>query len=92
MISWNRMNFYRAIDVWHREDGRRVVRYRCFQSLKTGRFCVQSADFYHHGKQPSELDAQFIELLTEQDPTERAGEYQTLEEAIAAHKRDFREA
>lgn len=82
---------YRAIEVWVRLKGRTVVRYRCLQSLDSGKYCVQSADFYHDGKNPTELDSdgQFIELFTEQDPAERAGEHDTLEAAIAAHNRDF---
>jgi hypothetical protein len=84
------MSTYKAIDVWERKD-RTVVRYRCFESLDTGRYCVQSADFCHHGKHLANLDNQFIELLTEQDPAQRSGDYETLQAAIAAHKRDFGE-
>jgi hypothetical protein len=85
------MSTYRAIDVWERKDADTVVRYRCFESLDTGRYCIQSADFCRHGKHPVHLDNQFIELLTEQDPAQRSGEYDTLKAAIAAHKRDFGE-
>lgn len=73
-------------------SGRTVARYRCLESLDTGKYSVQSADFYHDGKESRELEDQFIELLTEQDPAERSGEYDTLEAAIAAHKRDFGKA
>jgi hypothetical protein len=83
------MSLYKAIDIWERKDSRTVVRYRCFESLDTGTFSVQSADFYHDGKQPAKLDAQFLELFTEQDPAERSGEHVTLKAAIAAHNRDF---
>ena len=85
------MNTYRAIDVWERKDGRTVVLYRCFESLNSGRYCVQSADFYYDGKLSANLDSEFIELLTEQDPAQRSGEYDSLKAAIAAHKRDFGE-
>lgn len=82
------MPLYRAIDVWEREPGR-LARYRCFESLNTGMFCVQSVDFYHDEKSRPELESQFIELLSEQDPFERAGGYSTLQEAIRAHKAEF---
>jgi hypothetical protein len=83
------MELYKSIDVWERQDNGTVVRFRCFQSLINGKYCVQSADFYHDTTRPQELDQQFIELLSEQDPAQRAGEYATLEEAVAAHKSGF---
>jgi hypothetical protein len=82
------MTLYRAIDVWERKDNGTVVRYRCFESLDSGRFSVQSADFYHDGKSPG-LANQFVELLTEQDPSKRSGEHATLKAAIDAHNRQF---
>lgn len=85
------MALYRTVDVWERKNSRTVVRYRCFESLDTGRFSVQSADFYHDGKSPANLDNQFVELFTEQDPAERSGEHSTLKAAIDAHNRDFAE-
>jgi hypothetical protein len=85
------MNLYRAIDVWGRKDSRTIVRYRCLESLDTGRYCVQSADFYHEGTPPANLDGQFVELLGEQDPAERSGSHETLKAAIAAHDREFAE-
>ena len=83
------MRLYRTIDVWERRDGRTVVRYRCVESLDTEKYSVQSADFYHDGKPLANLDGQFVELLTEQDPAERSGEHATLKAAIAAHNREF---
>jgi hypothetical protein len=83
------MSLYREIDVWERKDNGTVVRYRCLQSITTGRFSVQSADFFHDGKVSAGLDVQFIELFAEQEPSERSGEQETIEAAIAAHQRDF---
>jgi len=85
------MTLYRTIDVWERKDSRTVVRYRCFESLNSGRFSVQSADFYHAGSSPADLHNQFVELFTEQDPAERAGEHATLKAAIDAHNQEFAE-
>ena len=85
------MSLYKALDIWERKDSRTVVRYRCFESLDTGKFSVQSADFYHDEKSPANLDVQFVELFTEQDPAERSGEHVTLNAAIAAHDREFAE-
>lgn len=83
------MTLYRTIDVWERKDNGTVVRYRCFESLDSGRFSVQSADFYHDGKSTANLDNQFVELITEQDPSKRSGEHATLKAAIDAHNREF---
>jgi hypothetical protein len=91
------MNLYRAVDVWKRENSGGVVRYRCFQSLNTGMYCVQSSDVYRVptgavALQKFDLDKQFVELLIEQDPFQRAGGgHKTLELAIAAHERDFKD-
>ena len=86
------MSIYRSIDVWERKDGRTVVRYRCFESLSSGRYCVQSADFYHDGKPAVNLDGQFLELFTEQEPVRRSGEHDTLKAAIDSHQRAFGES
>jgi hypothetical protein len=82
---------YRAIDVWRRRPNG-AVRYRCFEVLPGGRFCVQSADFFSlpFDNQRSDFsDRQFQELLIEQAPEERTATFSTLEEAIAEHDRDF---
>jgi hypothetical protein len=53
---------------------------------------VQSADFYESpvdGKQTEILEQQFIELLIEEEPDKRAHLYDSIEEAILAHDRDF---
>jgi hypothetical protein len=83
------MSLYKSIDVWERQDSRTVVRYRCVESLSTGKFSVQSADFYRDAQESEISDRQFIALLAEDDPAVRAGEYASLSEAITAHKRDF---
>jgi hypothetical protein len=85
------MKLYRAIDIW-RKRGDSVIRYRCFHILKSNKYCVQSADFYESpvdGKQTEILEQQFIELLIEEEPDKRAHLYDSIEEAILAHDRDF---
>jgi hypothetical protein len=83
---------YRSVDVWKRISKARVVRYRCFEDLSSGRFSVQSADFYKiplDAKEVADSDKQYLELLAEQSPEERAGSFDSLEEAIEAHDKDF---
>ena len=83
---------FKVIDVWKRISDSEAVRHRCFQSLQTGKFSVQSADFYRLPNDPSqssELEQQHIELLIEQAPDQRSGAYETLEAAIKAHEAEF---
>ena len=79
---------YRAIDIYKRAKNE-VVRYRCFQVISSGRYCVQSADFYRPKVDLAYLDAQYIHLLIEQAPDERSPTFPTIEEAIAHHDADF---
>ena len=85
------MSTYRAIDVWERKNAHTVVRYRCFESLDTGRYCILPTSAIT-AKLSENLENQFVELFTEQDRAQRSGEYDTLKAAIAAHKREFGEA
>jgi hypothetical protein len=88
------MEYYKAIDVWSRKDDGRIVRYRCFQLLPDGGYCVQSADYYHApfgDARPAQHEKQFLELLLEEAPKVRSPLLPTLIEAIRAFDRDFRE-
>ena len=74
----------RAIDVYHRTCTGELVVYRCFQSLDTDLFAVQSADFIDARDltRMEEHKVQYWELLREQDPGERGGQFASLKEAI----------
>jgi len=85
-------NSYRSFSVWKRLGGGRLARYRCFEVLETGKFCVQSCDFYRTPCERSDidhLDSQFLELLAEEAPDVRHGSFSTLEEAISDHDQNF---
>lgn len=45
----------RSFDVWKRIESMRLVRYRCFEDTSTGKFCVQSADFFDAPIRPEQL-------------------------------------
>ena len=47
---------FKAIDVWRRVSDSEAVRYRCFQCLQTGKYSVQSADFYRLPENPAQSD------------------------------------
>ncbi|HEX4006697.1 MAG TPA: hypothetical protein VHX60_11020 [Acidobacteriaceae bacterium] len=84
---------FKAIDVWKRLDDGGAIRYRCFELIPGGRFCVQSADFYRTplgDKSGGFLDRQFTELFLQQAPDKREQRtFATLEEAIASHDEEF---
>lgn len=86
------MQMFKAMDVWKRISDSEAVRYRCFQSLQTGKYSVQSADFYRSPEnrgQSADIERQYVELFVEQAPDERSGAYQTLQVAIEAHEAEF---
>lgn len=91
MKTENRL--YKEISVWKRVDEKTLLRYRCLQVLTDEKYCVQSADFYSlplNETQLSYLSNQFIELLIEEEPESRAEKlYDSLQEAISAHDKDF---
>lgn len=89
----NNQNLYVEFNVWKRRDEHSLIRYRCFQILPGGRYCVQSADFHYPYREDTDAlfhAKQFLELLAEESPCARVGSsYDSLEEAIAAHDADF---
>lgn len=85
---------WKAVDVWKRLGDGGIARYRCFAVLPKGGYCVQSVDFFSTPLNQSQcnfLEQQYLELLLEQDPDQRAKVYSSLEEAIDAHEREFGE-
>lgn len=92
LLSNHQPRLYIEVNVWKRIEENRLLRYRCFHILPDNKFCVQSADFYNlplNDKQMRYLSEQFIQLLQEEDPTVRSGLFDSLEEAVASHDRDF---
>lgn len=86
------MTMFNAINIWKRIGCNRVACYRCFQIVDTGRYCVQSCDFYDvplRAEEATRLTAQFIELLAESAPDLRSGSFESIAEAIANHDREF---
>jgi hypothetical protein len=83
---------FKPFDVWKRTENGELIRYRCFENISEGTFCVQSADFFRRSIQSERLvesEIQWIELLLEQSPFERSRSFPTIEEAIAHHDSEF---
>jgi hypothetical protein len=84
--------WYRAFDVWVRQGEEGLVRYRCFDVIPAGKFCVQSQDFYRPPFAEAvekQFERQFLGLLSEIAPEVRSGLYDTIEEAIRMHDEEF---
>lgn len=76
---------YRRVEIWVRLSEVQVACYQCLEVLPLGKFCVQSKDFYTLPlrKDVCELLAsQFLTLLSEEAPEDRAPLYDSVEEAI----------
>lgn len=79
------------IPVWKRLDSKRAVKFNCIKNAASGKYNVQSADFYYAKEaiKEREFQQQFVDLFIELPPEERVDWYNSIEEAIAAHEREF---
>lgn len=84
------MTLYRHIPVYRRIEGG-VSLYHVFEIIGRG-YAVQSRDF-HYPDSPNahrmQLDAQLLELLTEEAPEVRSGLFATIESAVDAFDAEF---
>lgn len=86
-------HLYRYIPIWRRIQSGAVL-YRVFEVIGSG-FTVQSKDFFHADAPTgaaTSLEAQFLELLIEQDPHHRFGASPTIEAAVLAFDQHFESA
>ena len=59
-------NYYREIKIWRRVGDEQAIKYICFQSLLTGKYCVQSADSFYlpiGNDQVQQSELQVVELF-----------------------------
>ena len=85
-------DLFQEIKVWHRKGDGLAIRYGCFRDLASGKFAVQSADFFRLPLDAilvRQLDAQFMELFMDASPLDRCDWFDSLELAIEAHDREF---
>ena len=83
---------YLQLLVWKRPAEGTAVVYVCFQRLRDGMFSVQNAEFFHGGQpeaQWARLHASTGALFLDDDPASRGPWLETLDDAVAAHERDF---
>lgn len=83
-------HLYRYIPIWRRVQSGAVL-YRVFEVIGIG-FTVQSKDYFHTGAPvgaTASMEAQFLELLIEQDPHHRFGTSSTIEAAVLAFDQYF---
>jgi hypothetical protein len=80
--------YYQEISVWKHISDSQAIRYNCFRNLKTGKYAIQSEDYYRlpvDEKQVRQFESQFLELFIETQPSERSTSFDSLEEAIKGH-------
>ena len=85
-------NLYKQINIWKRKSHDHLVCYRCFELVSQNKYCVQSCDYIYKDSSNESINSfndQFIELLLEEAPEIRSTLYDTIEEAVAAHDKDF---
>jgi len=86
------MTLFKEINIWRRAERGGLVRYRCFESLETGRFHVRNADTFEGPITQEELnarDAYFYDFLADAFAEEPFEDHATLIDAIQAHEADF---
>ncbi|AWH46751.1 hypothetical protein C1926_17860 [Stenotrophomonas sp. ZAC14A_NAIMI4_1] len=77
--------------LWKRLPHGACVRYTVLHHLGSGRYAVQSADFFTDDDPAAftRFERQFVELLREQCPLQRCHWFDSIEKAVQAHDQDF---
>lgn len=86
------IQLFKEVMIWKSIDGASAVRYSCLNDLTTGKFAVQSADFFRlplNLNSSNEFARQFAELFIETSPLVRCTWFDSLEEAVFHHDREF---
>jgi len=86
------MKLYKSFDIWKKTAEDELVRYRCFEILSSGQFCVQCADFFQYPPDQTQnqfLTEQFYEFLLDEDPDKRSKTFASIEEAIKNYDAEF---
>ncbi|MFC4159284.1 hypothetical protein [Chitinimonas lacunae] len=86
------MDLFKEVMIWKRTGETSAVRYSCLQDMLTGKYAIQSADFFRlpiEGEQFRIFERQFVELLLDVSPRDRCMWFESPEEAITAHDHDF---
>src|SRR5688500_19137956 len=80
---------YLEIKVWKRRGDDTVILYRCLKDLESGKFAVQSADFFSlpiDAARFVDSDKQFLELLMEVSPRDRCEWFPAITDAIRSEE------
>lgn len=86
------MSTFQETFVWRRLSEKSAVRYSCFLCIESGKYAVQSADFFNlplSAEQMARSSKQFIELFIEVPPSERCTWHDSVSDAISAHVAEF---
>ncbi len=83
---------FKEVRIWRRPSDILAIRYSCLEEVISGKYAVQSADFFRvplEKSQFQQFEQQFVELFIEISPLERCDWFNSLEDAIASHDKDF---
>ncbi len=86
------MNLFSQVNIWKRLGPQAAIRYVCFCDPSSGRYAVQSADFFRLPVEESqfrESERQLVELFIEESVLERCAWFESIDQAIRAHDVDF---
>lgn len=81
--------------MWRQLDDDTLQRYRCLQVVPDGGYCVKSSHLYRYplsldDQQVKQAEYYFVDGMFQDGLVELMKEtYPTLEDAIAAHDKDF---
>jgi len=83
---------YQEIRVWKKTEEDVAVRYLCLLDISTGKYRVQSADFFRlpvTADQLSFFESQVVELFIETSSRDIDDWQSTIERAIEMHEKNF---
>ena len=83
---------FERIEIWKRVARNLAIRFQCLRRVPDGMFAVQNADYLRpesHGADMQASESRFIELLLDDDPSDRCDWFSSLSEAISAHEKEF---
>lgn len=75
-----------------RRNGNDITIYVCLERVGSDKFAVHQAEFIPHEEvilAMADVDANFLELFSDEDPGERCEWFSSLQEAIEEHDKAF---
>ena len=84
---------YERLEIWKRVGNSLAIRFQCLRRLSDNMFAVQNADYLRPeslGMDVQASQSRFVELLLDDDPTDRCDWFPSLREASPLIRRTSR--